>query len=133
MNQSNNNAYTRVYSCAKTTMGPYYRLNVAAGNPNMFIRIRTVYSFTQTNYPSGDFHGANVRILGIYFDTAGNGGVVSDNAFWSGAGISMGATMANRQATIWVYGDTAGNFPGKASIMSHIVCNRWDFLSITQL
>lgn len=133
MNQSNSNGYTRIYSCAKTTMGPYYRLNVSAGNPNMLIFVRTVFSFTQTNYPSGDFHSGMVRYNSINFDTNGNGDVRLNYGFVSGAHINATFTMSNRQAIFWIFDSTAGSFPGKASIVSHITCNRWDYLSITQL
>ncbi len=132
MNQSNNNAYTRIYSCAKTITGPYFRLNVSGGNPNMLIFIRSVYSFTQTNYPSGDFHGANVKVSSVNFDTNGDGGWRTSNGYWSGSGIDFGFDVSNRQAIVWIF-NNGTSFPGKASVVSHITCNRWDYLTLTQL
>lgn len=114
-------------------MGPFYRLDVSAGNPNMLIFIRTVFSFTQTNYPSADWHSGMVKYNSVNFDTNGNGDVRLNYGYVSGANIGASLSVTTRQATFWIFDATAGSFPGKASIVSHITCNRWDYLTITQL
>lgn len=133
MNQSNGNAYMRVYSRGKNDVGPYIRFSIIGGNPAVHIVVKTYISFTQTN-GSNDFNSAVTKWNSVYIDTGGNtyGGFGNS---WANSGHNTATNwnLANRQADLWVMSSGNGGFPGRASISCEIFCDRWDYVSISNL
>lgn len=128
-NQNNSNSYMRIYSCGKNDTGPYYRFNILTGNTAIYINMIHYYSFTISNS-----YSSITNISGIYFDTSGNGSNI-----WGGSQSIIGTvypleyTITNRQAIVSLGSTTGGTANAKGSLISHIFCNRWDFVTITQL
>ena len=128
-NQNNSSAYMRVYSCGKNDSGPYYRFNIATGNPYIYINILHYYSFTQ-----GSNHTSGRNNSGLYFDTSGNCSTTySGNNFIGTAGYNVEYNVSNRQAQVCVGSTSSGLSNAKGSIISHIFCNNWNYVTITQL
>jgi hypothetical protein len=129
-NQNNSNAFMRIYSCGKNDTGPYYRFNILTGNTAIYINMIHYYSFTNTGVNS-----SYTNISGIYFDTSGNAsniyGGTQNNVGQFGYFIEY--TLSNRQAIVTLGSTTGGSSTAKGSVISHIFCNRWDFVTITQL
>jgi hypothetical protein len=130
-NQNNSNSFIRIYSCGKNDSGPYYQFNILTSNPAIYINMIHYYSFT-----TGGSHASYTNISGIYFDTSGNG-----SNFFGGTQSVAGANgyfveytfPTSRQAIVTVGSTSSGLSNAKGSIISHIFCNRWDFVTITQL
>lgn len=129
-NQNNSNAFIRVYSCGKNDSGPYYRFNIATSNPALYINILHYHSFT-----TGGNHTAGISTSGLYFNTSGNGSATySGGTFTGTAGYNIEYVFpADRQAQVCVGSTSSGLSNAKGSVISHIFCNRWDFVTITQL
>jgi hypothetical protein len=132
MNQANGNAYTRIYSCARTTTGGYIRFTISGGNPPVHIFVKSYVAFTQTN-GSFDFNTAITIWQSMYCDTSGNMYGSVGSSWNSGAGMDRGWNTSSRQADLWISASSSGGFPGKASINCEIYCDRWDYVTLTQL
>jgi hypothetical protein len=131
MNQSNNNSYIRWYSRGKNDVGPLVRFSISGGNPHLHINLKVFFAFTQTN--GNDFHTAGTTYMGLYCDTGGNV-YFGYNAGWqSGAGFEKGFSTSNRQADLWIMSPSNGGWPGRSSICCEIFCDRWDYLSLSNL
>lgn len=130
-NQNNSNAFMRIYSCGKNDSGPYYRFNILTGNTAVYINMIHYYSFTLNN----STHTSYTNISGLYFDTSGNGtttyggtqDIVGPNGYF------LEYTITSRQAIVSLGSTTGGSSTARGSVISHIFCNRWDFVTITQL
>jgi hypothetical protein len=128
LNQNNSNAYMRVYSCGKNDSGPYYRFNIATSNPHIYINILHYYSFTQaSNHTSGR------NTSGLYFNTSGNCSTTYSGTGFVGTPQYIEYTVSDFQAIVCVGSTSSGLSNAKGSIISHIFCNRWDYVTITQL
>jgi len=128
-NQNNSNAYMRIYSCGKNDSGPYYRFNILTGNPDIYISMIHYFSFTA----GGNYSSTSVG-SGLYFNTSGNGSTTHSGKGWVGyIDFNLEYTLSNRQAIVTVGSSTSGLTNAKGSIISHIFCNRWDYVTITQL
>jgi hypothetical protein len=131
MNQSNGNAYMRVYSRAKSSnAGPYLRFNISGGNPHTHIVVKTYFSFIQTN-GSSDFNSALTIWNALWIDTGGNTYGFNASQWTSGANIDRGWSTSNRQADLWIQSPSNNGWPGRASICSEIFCDRWDYVSVS--
>lgn len=129
LNQNNSNAFMRVYSCGKNDSGGYYRFDIATSNPHIYINILHNYSFTQASNHTSGRNGS-----GLYFNTSGDGSTTySQSNFIGTAGYNIEYVVTNRQAIVTVGSTTNGASNAKGSVISHIFCNRWDFVTITQL
>jgi len=129
-NQNNSNAYMRIYSCGKNDSGPYYRFNILTSNPHIYFSMIHYFSFTAGgNYSSMSVGG------GLYFNTSGDGSTTfSGKDFVGYIDFNIEYTFpSNRQAIVTVGSSTSGLSNAKGSIISHIFCNRWDYVTITQL
>lgn len=133
LNQNNSNAFMRIYSCGKNDSGPYYRFNILTSNPAIYINILHYYSFTVNN----STHSSVTNISGLYFDTSGNG-----TTTYGGSQSIIGTNYpleyvfpSSRQVQVCIGSTTSGGTgtTSKGSVISHIFCNRWDFVTITQL
>lgn len=130
MNQSNGNAYMRVYSRGKTDVGPFLTFDIAGGNPNLHVIVKTYFCIVQTNGVS-DWNSAVTRWNALWVDTGGNT-YGYEASFWSsGNNIGMPWSTSYRQAKLCIWSTNNGGFPGKASICSEIYCDRWDYLSVS--
>jgi hypothetical protein len=128
-NQNNSNAFIRVYSCGKNDSGPYYRFNIATSNPALYINMMHYYSFT-----TGGNHTSGISTSGLYFDTSGNGSTTYSGGTFNGtAGYNIEYNISGRQVQVCVGSTSSGLSSAKGSIISYIFCNRWDFVTITQL
>jgi hypothetical protein len=128
-NQNNSNSFMRIYSCGKNDTGPYYRFNIATGNPAIYINMIHYYSFTN----SGSFSSIT-NVSGIYFDTSGNGSnIYGGSQSIIGTVYPLEYTITSRQAIVSLGSTTGGSSTARGSVISHIFCNRWDFVTITQL
>jgi hypothetical protein len=132
MNQANGNAYIRGYSRGKNDVGPYLRFNISGGNPNLHIVVTTYVAFTQTN-GSFDFNSSATKWNSLFCDTGGNTYDAFDYGWTSGAGVDSHFSTSNRQADLWFFTSGNGGFPGNASIYSEIYCDRWDYLSVSNI
>lgn len=132
MNQANGNAYMRLYSRGKNNVGPYIRFSISGGNPNLHVVIVTYVAFTQTNN-SFDFNSSNTKWNSIFCDTSGNTYSGFAGGFNSGAGLDINFITSSRQADLWVFNSANGGFPGNASISCEIFCDRWDYLTVSNL
>jgi hypothetical protein len=133
LNQNNSNAFMRIYSCGKNNSGPYYKFNIATSNPHIYINMNHYYSFTIDN--NSQLSGTNIS--GLYFDTSGNGTTTygGTQSVVGSFGYFVEYTISSREAIVTV-GFTTADGAGtarKGSIISHIFCNRWDYVTITQL
>ncbi len=128
-NQNNSNSFMRIYSCGKNDTGPYYRFNILTGNTAIYINMIHYYSFTN----SGSFSSITNN-SGIYFDTSGNGSnIYGGSQSIIGTVYPIEYTITSRQAIVTVGSTTGGSSTARGSLISHIFCNRWDFVTITQL
>jgi hypothetical protein len=132
MNQANGNAYWRLYSRGKNDVGPYIRFTVSSGNPAVHVFIKGYAAFTQTN-GSFDFNTSVTYFLGFYCDTGGSITANTGTSWTSGADMGFGWNTATRQADLWLSTYNNGGFPGKASMECEIFCDRWDYVSISNL
>ena len=132
MNQANGNAYMMLYSRGKNDVGPFIRFTISGGNPPVHIFVKVYAAFTQTN-GSFDFNAANTVWLGVYCDTSGNITANTGPSWDSGAGLGRGWNTASRQADLWISTYNNGGFPGKASINCEIFCDRWDYVTVSNL
>lgn len=132
MNQSNTNGYFRTYACARNNSGPILRFTFGAGNPPIHMNFHMHMAFDQTN-GSFDFNNARWQREGLYVDTAGNISNSWSGAWWSGGNAGFGWNLSNRQADLWIGSSTTGGFPGKGSISLDMFCDRWDYVTITNL
>jgi hypothetical protein len=128
-NQNNSNSFIRIYSCGKNDRGPYYRFNILTGNTAIYINMIHYYSFTNNSS-----YSSIINSSGLYFDTSGNGSSWGGNTSITGANETIEYTFpTSRQAIVCMASNTGGSSTAKGSIISHIFCNRWDFVTITQL
>jgi len=128
-NQNNSNAYMRVYSCGKNDSGPYYKFNITTSNPHIYINILHYYSFT-----TGGNHTSGISTSGLYFNTSGNCSTTySGGTFTGTAGYNVEYNTSDFQAIVTVGSTSSGLSNAKGSVISHIFCNRWDYVTITQL
>jgi hypothetical protein len=132
MNQSNGNAYMRRYSRGKNDVGPQVRFSVSGGNPNIHVNFKVFGAFTQTN-GSSDFNSAFTNYAGFFCNTDGNFASYTGAAWVSGPNVGMGFNFSNRIADFWLSASNNGGFPGRMSIGLEIFCDRWDFLSLSNL
>jgi len=131
-NQNNSNSFMRIYSCGKNDSGPYYRFDILTGNTAIYINMIHYYSFTVNN----STHSSITNVTGLYFDTSGNG-TTTYGGSQSIVGINypIEYIVTNRRAIVCVGSTTSGGTgtTSKGSVISHIFCNRWDYVTITQL
>lgn len=132
LNQSNGNAYIRFYARGKNDVGPYLRFTFSGGNPNVHVFIRTYVSFTQTN-GSSDSNTSLTMWQSLYCDTGGNVSTTTAGTWLSGANLDRGWSTSNRQADLWIQASNNGGWPGRASILNEIFCDRWDYLTVSNL
>jgi len=132
MNQANGNAYWRLYSRGKNDVGPYIRFSISGGNPAVHVFVKAYVAFTQTN-GSFDFNTSITCFLGFYCDTGGSITANTGGSWTSGAGMGFGWNTASRQADLWLSVYNNGGFPGRASMECEIFCDRWDYVSISNL
>jgi hypothetical protein len=129
-NQSNSNAYMRIYSCGKNDSGPYYRFNILNNNPQV-----TLYMIHNYVFKSSDFNPGSVQHgRGFSFDTSGIANISGENAqVIQNSSPPIEYIFSTRQAIVCVGSTSSGLSNAKGSIISHIFCNRWDYVTITQL
>lgn len=132
MNSSNtSNAYMRWYSRGKNDSGPFIRFTIAAGNPYIHVMVKAYWSMTQTN--ANDFHSSEQIWTSFYCDTNGNCANTL-NGFWiSGANNGYGYNFATRQANLYLSASSNGGFPAKISALFEIYCNRWDYVTVSNV
>jgi hypothetical protein len=128
LNQNNSNSFMRIYSCGKNDSGPYYRFNILTGNTAIYINMIHYYSFTNNNT-----YSSIINASGIYFDTSGVGFNWGGNTQTVGSNETIQYILSNRQAIVCMASTTGGSSTAKGSVISHIFCNRWDYVTITQL
>ena len=127
-NQNNSNSFIRIYSCGKNDRGPYYRFNILTSNPAIYINMIHYYSFTNNNT-----YSSIINASGICFDTSGDGLNWGGNTQIVGSNETIEYILSNRQAIVCMASTTGGSSTAKGSVISHIFCNRWDYVTITQL
>jgi hypothetical protein len=127
-NQNNSNSFIRIYSCGKNDRGPYYQFNILTSNPAIYINMIHYYSFTNNNT-----YSSIINASGIYFDTSGYGLNWGGNTQIVGSNETIEYILSNRQAIVCMASTTGGSSTAKGSVISHIFCNRWDYVTITQL
>jgi len=132
LNQSNGNAYMRLYSRGKNDVGPYIRFTISSGNPALHVFVKTYFAFSQTN-GSFDYNSSMTIFQSIYCDTGGSVTVTNGTQWTSGTSIDRGFNTTTRQADLWISTYNNGGFPGRASINCEIYCDRWDYLSLSNL
>ncbi len=135
MNQSNGNAYMRVYARGRVspTAGKYLRFTVSGGNPNIHLVAKIYFAFTQTNN-SYDFPSANTWWKSFQCDTGGNMNDAFSGAWLSGANIGWGWTFPSlRVADLYLVDVNNNGWPGNASMCAEIFCDRWDYVTVSNL
>jgi hypothetical protein len=132
MNQANGNAYMRLYSRGKNDVGPYMRFTFSTVSTPIHVWIKTYMAFTQTN-GSFDFNSSVTMWGSIYCDSSGNILTATSGTWLSGSNIDRNFSTSNRIADLWIQSSTNGGWPGKASICNEIFCDRWDYLTISNL
>lgn len=134
MNQSNSNGYMRVYARGRVspTAGKYLRFTISNGNPGIHVIAKIYFAFTQTNN-SYDFPSANTQWKSFYCDA--NGSILEAfNGMWlSGANIGWGWTFGVRVADLYLVDVNNNGWPGNASMCAEIFCDRWDYVTISNL
>jgi hypothetical protein len=71
--------------------------------------------------------------MSIFCDTGGNTYSGYNGGWSSGTNIEANFSTSNRQADLWIMSTGNGGFPGRASLCLEIFCDRWDYLSLSNL
>jgi hypothetical protein len=123
----------RYYGWSKATTASatsHFRFTIGASNPPIHITMKIWYTFRNLNDTS-HFRSA-WRIIGIYVDTSGNvtTSINSDDGFGN-VGIDAGVSASTRQADFQMWNGAISS--GFVSGTVHILCNKWNFVTVTQL
>jgi hypothetical protein len=123
----------RYYGWSKATTASatsHFRFTIGASNPPIHITMKIWYAFRNVNDSSS--YVSAFRVYGIYVDTSGN--VTVWNTSGDGIGntfISAEVLTSSRQADIQLWSPNVSS--GFISGTAHILCNKWNFVTITQL
>ena len=136
MGQSANNPITggmRFYGMSKTQSGTstinLLRFTIASSNPAIHITTR-YYNTFQENLRNDTFNTSWTN-LGLYVDTSGGIATWQHGGDGNGnVGFDRDVSTSTRQADIRFIN---GNTNPILSVVFFIYCNRWDYVTVTQL
>lgn len=124
---------TRYYCWSKATTSSatsHIRFTIGASNPPIHITMKIWYAFRNTNDTTQ--YRSVWHNIGIYVDTSGNvtNWLNAADGFGN-IGMDSNVSTSTRQADIQLWNSSVSS--GFLSGFADILCNKWNFVTVTQL